>query len=367
MKILLVLCEMQDLGGIINHAEHLTWGLKQNGHTVDFVRLENKKACQASSSTRPTEKSNYTGMQLDQRAGWIFDVSQRVPFLAGNWKQFTSTYDLVIWETPVPIIKFEENWREPYDINTPQILFSHDANMVKLYPHLAEVADKFRVFACVHPASLGNALALGVKTARLVLNPQAELTRRIQPPGDKRRQVCSFQTFKACKRVDATVTAAPLFEPILHLYGGGIEYYYMSGIKRKPKYGRIWETALESGKMQFHGYVNEQIRDIVMKQSLLTIDASWSKGHNKYGALFNRVTVESIIQGTPPLLCYESVFNQNIFAEGSHYSTIGLHDSPQVFADKVNRGARASYDMLGAQQIVRDKFDAIKIAKELLE
>src|SRR5574337_511595 len=104
MKILLVLCEMQDLGGIINHSEHLTWGLKQNGHSVDFVRLENKKACHESVTRRPTEKSPYSGMNLDQKVGWVFPVSQRFPFLSGKWKQFTQQYDLVIWETPVPLL-----------------------------------------------------------------------------------------------------------------------------------------------------------------------------------------------------------------------------------------------------------------------
>jgi hypothetical protein len=39
MKILMTLFDIQDYGGIINHAENLAAGFVKLGHTVDFVKL----------------------------------------------------------------------------------------------------------------------------------------------------------------------------------------------------------------------------------------------------------------------------------------------------------------------------------------
>ena len=39
MKFLMTLFQIQDYGGIINHAEYLTKGLKELGHEVDFCML----------------------------------------------------------------------------------------------------------------------------------------------------------------------------------------------------------------------------------------------------------------------------------------------------------------------------------------
>ena len=39
----MTLYNIQDYGGIINHAEYLTMGLKQLGHEVDIVGLTPKK------------------------------------------------------------------------------------------------------------------------------------------------------------------------------------------------------------------------------------------------------------------------------------------------------------------------------------
>ena len=39
MKILMTMFQIQDYGGIINHAEHLAAGLKNNGCEVDFTIL----------------------------------------------------------------------------------------------------------------------------------------------------------------------------------------------------------------------------------------------------------------------------------------------------------------------------------------
>jgi hypothetical protein len=36
MKFLMTLFQIQDYGGIINHAEYLALGMKELGHTVDF-------------------------------------------------------------------------------------------------------------------------------------------------------------------------------------------------------------------------------------------------------------------------------------------------------------------------------------------
>ena len=375
MKILLVLCEMQDLGGIINHTEHLIHGLKSLGHDVTFINLQNRVACYNSTTTsRKTKKGFSTGLQMDQSKGWLFPESSKFPFQSGKWRSFTDAYDLVIWETPVPRIAFGDEWAAPYDLRVPQMVFLHDGNMVKLYPWFVEVAHKFKKIACVHPAALGNATHCKLKTAELVLNPQAYLNERMVVPGSipKLNQVCSFQTFKAWKRVHEIVGAAPKFDATLKLYGGGIEYHYMSGKKRKVQYGTIWDDAIASGKMQFHTYVDEETRDSIIKESKILIDASWSRGQNLHGALFNRTMVESIICGTVPLLREPTMKNNGVFPESTYFTAPHPIKSYDEFADSVNFATSRSEPVHTAmvrygQDIVRRRFDSKIIAQQLLE
>jgi glycosyltransferase involved in cell wall biosynthesis len=361
---------MMDIGGIATHAPHLVNGLKSLGHTVDFIALENKYYCSSTTTSKPVIQ-NETGVPYNLSTGFLFPVQKKFPFKTGKWKQFTSNYDLVIWETPCHKNEFDgDDLLKPYDIDVKQIVFVHDGNSPKLSPHLKDVAKMVDYMACVHPSSLGSIKSLGIENCHLILNPQAHLDTRMVTPGsvEKKNQVSTFATFKAWKRVDQAVRAAPLFDPTFLLYGKGIEYHYMSGVKRKPKYGTIWDDALASGKMKHGGFITEEERDEIMAESKAVIDSSWSTGQNQYGAIFNRTMIEAIIKGTIPILCTETMKDNGIFTAGVHYAAVPRDATPRYFADVVNSVAAKDWsaELVDAQRIVKTKFSSHIVAEELL-
>src|SRR5690606_18658851 len=100
--------------------------------------------------------------------------------------------------------------------------------------------------------------------------------------------------------VDELVRAVPKIKGTVLLAGGGIEYHYMTSLtKRKPKYGKIWENAIQHG-MNFLGYITEDERDKFLRSSKLLIDPSWSHYYAQYGSHFNRTFVDAIIMGCMP-------------------------------------------------------------------
>lgn len=380
MKILMCLFNIQDLGGIINHAEHLIHGLKAIGHDVTLVRLEDKEKLINSSSQRVTQVG-CSGIPFDQRAGWVFPIQNRVAVRSVNWKQYVKPYDLILWEVPVPP-KGWEDYGFLYNVRKPQIAFVHDGNAVKMYPHVMRYAKHFEYFACVHPCAMGNMQALGANDVRLVVNPQAHVKQRLRPHGKRTDSVYSLQTFKAWKHVDDYVAAIPHLRKIKHttLSGGGIEYYYMtSKDKRKPKYGTIWEDAIKNG-MEYTGYVSEEKRDIILHRSKFLLDTSYSKTYMQYGSHFNRVMVDGIIAGAVPVMRDWAMRHNGIFKPEQHYFEIPVMAdyaatklNPEEFADYLDYFADAySHAALNeivteAQKIVLRRFDSKVVAKRLLK
>jgi hypothetical protein len=140
MKILLALHEIQDLGGIINYVEHLCHGFKELGHEVKLVRLENKKSVRSRGSIKAYH-TGYSGVPYNQRQGWLFPPSNRVPLKSTDWSAYTMAYDLLIWVVPVPSKqKLWDGWEDLYNNESAnQIMVVHDGNLNKLYPHAYDV------------------------------------------------------------------------------------------------------------------------------------------------------------------------------------------------------------------------------------
>ena len=75
MKFLMTLFQIQDYGGIINHAEYLTKGLKELGHEVDFCMLVPKSAVSNRLPMRGRDDDyksleGGTGYKFHQARGW---------------------------------------------------------------------------------------------------------------------------------------------------------------------------------------------------------------------------------------------------------------------------------------------------------
>jgi len=312
----MTLYNIQDYGGIINHVEYLTMGLKQLGHEVDIIGLTPKQK----HSFRSFKKHDLqvlpegTGYYHNQARGWY--GMEKVPYLnAHKRNQFiedASNYDAILWHIPVPTLNKENKgvnqWLPMYDNGTKNIAIVHDGNLPSLYPHLLAVAEKFHAAICVHPAAYHSANVLPMR--RYLINNPFEIPENPREGGlsfEQRNGFLSAQIFKAWKRVDTLIKAIPHVIPEADkLVGGaGIEYRYMtSPDKCKPKYYengvKIWDTALQHG-MKYLGVMPNQEVLQTLKQCRLQIDSSWSKKYAAHGAHYNRTTIEAMINGAVPV------------------------------------------------------------------
>lgn len=372
MKVLLPLYQIQDLGGIINWVEHLCHGMKTLGAEVTLVRLEDKEQCVERIKAKRTGVGN-TGLAMDQRAGWAFPLTHRVPLRAVNWQQYTTPYDLVIWVVPVPSeANLFDDWERLYDIATPQVMVIHDGNLNDLYPHAYEVMPKCCRVVGVHDCAY-NSISHKIDNRCLIPNPQILTNDRMKPVrfAKREQEVFSLQTFKRWKRVDDLIRAVPHINGKVFLAGGGIEYYYMTSAgKRKACYGRIWEEAISAG-MSYLGYIPESVRDECLSDSKLLIDPSWSKKYATYGSHFNRTFVDAIIAGCMPAgrgLMYDG----NSYFPKDLYVTIPYDATPIEFAAEVNTALDLSereytqrVDTM--QKIVIENFHSVVVAKQYLQ
>ncbi len=351
MKFLMTLFQIQDYGGIINHAEHLAAGLKQLGHEVDFVMLVPREKI-VQRRAPPKDRNKYrklgTGYWFHQGRGWY--GLPRVPYLSKHhrdaFKQKCSKYDAVLWHIPVPTLSKENkgvaDWLEVYDGGSKNIAIVHDGNLPELYPHLNYVADKFHAAACVHESAVNSGTMLGIPR-KLIVNP-FDLTGLDKWTNfDTRKGFVAIQVFKAWKRVDTLIRAIPHMQTKEPKFvgGEGIEYRYMtSQDKCKPKYfdeagDRIWDKALRFG-MTHMGTVPGDVTFQTLREAKLQIDPSYSKKYSSFGAHFNRTTVEAMICGAVPLATDWGMARSRVFAAGKNYIEIPAGCKPQVFADIVD-------------------------------
>ncbi len=351
MKFLMTLFQIQDYGGIINHAENLALGMRELGHTVDFrILVPRKKIVQRSSV--PKDINEYrtlgTGYKFHQARGW-YGVP-RTPYLdkyhRNIFKEQCSNYDAVLWHIPVPTLnkdnKGVSEWLDLYDHGTKNIAIVHDGNLPELYPHLLKVADQFHACACVHESAYSSGKILPIPR-KLILNPFQMKEYPDYLPFHRRNGFAAIQVFKGWKRVDSLIKAIPYMTNLeSKMIGGqGIEYRYMtSKDKCKPKYfdeqgEKIWDVALRYGMEHLGTVPNEVVLGHLSKVKL-QIDPSYSKKYSTFGAHFNRTTVEAMIQGAVPMATDWGMKNSKIFTAGQNYIEVPAGCPSSLFADIVD-------------------------------
>ena len=381
MKFLMTLFQIQDYGGIINHAEYLTKGLKELGHEVDFRVLVPKGAVSNKKSMRGsnegfTKLEGGTGYLFHQARGWR-DVI-KIPYVSKQarqqFKEDCSKYDAVLWHIPVPTLNKDNAditaWLDLYDHGSKNIAIIHDGNLPKLYPHLISVSKYFHAAVCVHESAYNSAKYLDIPR-KLILNP-FKIHGDFGLNFDKRSGALAIQIFKAWKRVDTLVRAVPFIQEPVVVGGAGIEYRYMtSKDKCKPKYfdaqgNRIWEVALSNG-MSYHGVVpNEEVLRL-LGETKLQIDPSFSKKYSGYGAHFNRTTVEAMIKGAVPMATDLGMKDSQIFKSGRNYIEIPHTATPEEFGDIVNNSLtnKQQWETIRHNNLgVLNKFDMRNVAQE---
>ena len=356
MKILMTLFDIQDYGGIINHAENLAAGFVKLGHTVDFVKLCPKKKFGVTRGPKPEVLAEYrkhgTGLFFHQARGWWWPNENKVAYLDPNerakFKNKCSGYDFVLWHIPVPTVNKENaavnEWVDLYNSGTKNIAIVHDGNLPELYPHLAWVGHHFHAMVCVHESAYHSAECIAIPR-KMIVNP-FDLTNAVpMSKFETRAGFCAVQVFKAWKRVDTLIRAIPHLktkEP-KRIGGAGIEYRYMtSQDKCKPKYfdaagDRIWDKALRYG-MEYVGTIPTDMHYHILRDSKLQIDPSWSKKYSAFGAHFNRTTMEAMICGAVPVATDLGMNNSEVFKAGVNYIEVPAAATPQEFADIIDNG-----------------------------
>ena len=262
MKFLMTMYSIQDYGGIINHAEYLTKGLRNRGHEVDFCMLEpkqhhsNRRSYRADFSVY-NELEGGTGYHFNQARGWL--NVPKIPYLnelhRKRFKEKCSQYDAVLWHIPVPTLSKQnkgiKDWVDLYDHGSKNIAIIHDGNMPNLYPHLIKVSQHFHGAVCVHESAFHSAKNLDIPR-KLIVNP-FEIHGELGVEFEGRVGALAVQIFKAWKRVDTLVRAVPFINESVYVGGAGIEYRYMTSKEKcKPKYFDMDKVA-----SQYEDFVNK--------------------------------------------------------------------------------------------------------------
>tara|TARA_R110000772_G_scaffold78180_1_gene167745 strand:+ start:9080 stop:10396 length:1317 start_codon:yes stop_codon:yes gene_type:complete len=384
MKFLMTMYQIQDYGGIINHAENLALGLKELGHEVDFNILVPKHKV-TNRSKPPKDFNEYqklgTGYYFHQAKGWY--AVPKIPYLdkyaRQNFIEKGSQYDAILWHIPVPTLsKDNQNinaWTELYDNGSHNVAIIHDGNLPKLYPHLSLVQDKFHSCVCVHESAYNSAENIGIPR-KLIVNP-FDMKKLAEFPAKKFEDKSGFsaiQVFKAWKRMDTLIRAIPFLKNTeKKVVGGkGIEYRYMTSEKKcKPKYynaksEKIWDEALHCG-MNYVGTVKNDIAFEHFSNSKVQIDPSWSLKYSSYGAHFNRTTVEAIMVGTVPMATDLGMINSKIFIAGKNYVKIPATLLPKQFGELIDETLSNKNQWLtivGNNYLLLDKFSLHSVALE---
>ena len=395
MKIALVLYPINDLGGIINHVENLAAGLRELGHSVNLHVLYWQTSFQ---NPRFSDKEllrkgwSYGSFGVvHQRDGWnLFPWKGKLLYKEKEdrkrTKEILSSYDFIIWETPVPP-KGNQNrgnhdWVELYSC-TKNIAISHDGNLGNI-PWICEIRKDLIGLACVHETSFNLGRKLDVPRA-LILNPQ-DLTGLEEVFDYEKRDngFLSLQVFKGWKRVDDLLRAIPYLPRTgfrKMMAGGGIEQRYMvSKHKAKDKYFcrheddpdlsenieenriRIWDRALYNG-MEWYGFIGSFQRDLFLRQVKTLIDPSWSKRYSRSGGHFNRTVVDAMKMGTIPIATNLGMSDNRegnglIFKAKENYIMIPYDFHPKEYAGVIEYASNLSNNE--ATGIIENNYNLLK-------
>jgi len=350
MRILIPMFEIQDYGGITGHTEYLIKGLQEHGHKVDFVLLRNNdQNPYVRKQDGPAHSyASATGGSVHLLAGWygVLVMSYGTLHRATQFVEMAKGYDFIIWGLPCP---YDNGgcWMELYTSGVPQVACIHDAHYPKAYKHLDMVVDYLSFLAPVNESAYG-ALATWPGEKRLINNGHKLLDWKDLPPWDIRQQqaVCAH-VWKAWKRMDRVVAAAPHMRGHLVMGGDGIEGRYMRSLaKCPPKFIGLWDTFLAYGG-QYMGVMTEAELFALYEDSSVMIDISYNARFASYGCHYNRSIVEALNHGCLPLMCEESMAGSVIFDRNT-YVGVSKDASPEKLAEAID----AAINFEGAEDVI---------------
>lgn len=387
MKISIVLYDINNPGGIINHTEQLGKGLKENGHEVSicYLKRSGKGNPRRFTSSKIREESVF-GVTLDQEKGWEFSPEQQSFYGNERGKRLfiekMNKSDLIIWTIPIPTIRKDNegdaDWTDIYEkIFKTQIAVIHDVNCEKSYPHIRFIAEKLK-FVAVHPASFESLDFLGGERT-LIYNPMDPEIEKIPLRYKSEGFVCPHN-FKAWKKIPDVVGGirymkSKKFGERRTLAGDGIDRRYMTSTD-KCKYIHedgvtYWKAAIDNG-MNWDGFLSNKETFELMSKTKFVLDPSLSKRHTDYGVLFNRVTIEAMKFGSIPVCRNSGVYKtEAIISPGENYIVMPDTNDPKqmgMFLDSLNEIEDSVLEKIAENNYQTfKKFDRKLIAKQYVD
>lgn len=396
MKILFIVPEGDNLGGIITSTENYIQGLREEGHKVEFIYLRQTK--KAGKSAPPEGDTSYsvgegTGMMYSPVFAWRGayesmldeDSINRVIIKA-------NAVDFVIWGCLFGLknkaTQGSTRWLRLFSaVNTKQLAIISDDHTDTRNSWIQALEPYLYGWICVQRCTYLTSTILQCHKA-LILTP-IKLDEVVERKIRKRKtKFFSLQTFKRWKRVDRLVSAVPHLDEdsAVVLAGQGIEWNYMtSKYKCRPQYfctkevdpllqgtelegKRIWDNAIECG-MDFRKTITEAERDELLKTSMFLVDFS----ERDSGGQINRVVVEAMKYGCVPIAT--NVFlggcadgNGELFKSGIHYLPVELESTPHETAMQLEGfTAKQVRDVQGFNcELVRN-FDRRAVASQIVD
>lgn len=388
MKIAFCLYEMPHLGGIVGHNEHLTHGLKALGHEVSIFRM------QWSRTVAPrgyNDMSGYVvgafGIKVHMARRWVFPKANWIAYKGGSnvaaAVRRLRRFDVVVWIMPVPTKN--KNNRGNLDwlqlmrrVDVPQFAFSHDGNLLKTYPHIAEVVDHLDGLICVHPSSYNAASAIPIPRV-MILNPQPPRDREPTPWEQREPGWIAPQTFKGWKHVPELVEAAGYMDPSTrkHVSGEGLDYNYLtSDGKCKYYHGddsrwpgqKVWDVAVANG-MTYRPWVTDVERDEILQEITCLVDPSWSRAYSAQGGHFNRTAVDAVRSGAIPV-ARPMGMGSELFKPMESYYPVPDGVGPREYAETVDQVCRLTSSearpILAGGEALLHLFDRDRIAEQFI-
>jgi hypothetical protein len=398
MKIMVAMHVFNNFGGILNHNEQLIAGLKDLGHSVTFAYLKTTKKPEYNtlSGTLPDgyEIGVGTGLPVHQGNGYISPYYSIVNAESvAKFVKDANEHDIVIWQSifgfKSAATEKDKTWLPMIEkVTAKQIAVIHDGNLKKLYSWIHRFATHLAGLACVHPAAMRQADFMPVPR-NMILNPQDVSEVEAVPFTKRTNQLLAPQTFKRWKRVDDLVAAVPYIDGGVIIAGDGMERAYMASEEKcKPEYyctkefdpdatedrlgKRIWQNALDSGKMEYLGFITGKSRDKILNKSKFLLDPSWSL---TYGEHFNRSIVDAMRVGCVPIARNFGISDNirgsgTLFKPGQNYFMIPHDATPKQFGELVNDyfaiSSELYNDIARNNKKVIQNFDRTKIAQQFI-
>lgn len=385
MRILYVVPEGADMGGIITSTEQILQGFREVGHQADFallraVRTATREYAPPKRYVREFTKGKGSGQPVHPVLGWrgrYYALGQPEEFV-----RTANTYDVIVWGALYGLRnKITEggdgSWLSVFSkVKKPHIAMVRDDHLPDRYPWAAILEKYIAGWACVQQASYDS--CVGLVRPRLITTSGHDVRNTNTGKSVRERTVFSVQTFKSWKRVDKLVAAVPHLRTLrVVLAGDGIERRYMTSTdKCKPRYyctkktdpdalqryvgKRIWDNAIQSG-MTYLGPVSEEERDIQMQRAVLFVDMSNRNGTGQ----INRTLVEAMRNGCVPVV--SPLFVGKHFAAGKDYLPIDPTLTPKEIARTLEQYATQNHRAMVNRNFRGLKnFDRKKAAADIL-